>query len=314
MTQAEPSAELAAAFAAHAKAYGLKPGQQVNVLLLFVTVQTLFPEISLQQFLSRLPTYYQANDDNRLFPKAALDHHCPTAGSACPPAKRISYLLEYLAYVSRARLGNETIVSLDAFLTFVLADVATVPSPEVATTPTPVPDVPAPVATAPQLGPPPVVVTDAAVPGPLPAFSAPSVATEPVSPPVASPPVALPPTPTPSPETAAVPAVGQVFNAILSLKAADHRQIEGYLTTPGRLGTVAAGDMLVSHSVDYGPAILYLDIVNSDPPYVDIYVRAKDEQNTIIADVPPIEGRSSVIGEYTVRAKDGSFTIALKVT
>lgn len=100
---------------AHAKAHKITPGQQVNLLIYYLGLRMLFPEITFAQYLERTLLVAGATDENRQFPKDALDHHCPSKGSAWSPDERVDMMLTYLelCQILAAEGGS---LPFDAFL------------------------------------------------------------------------------------------------------------------------------------------------------------------------------------------------------
>lgn len=80
----------------HVKAYALSPSQTVDVLLNYIVLRTMFPEVSLAFYLERYRRLVGADANNLKFPKTALDHYCPKKGSAWPPKLRTELMLRYV--------------------------------------------------------------------------------------------------------------------------------------------------------------------------------------------------------------------------
>lgn len=268
----------AALLAQHAKEFGLKPGQQVHILTTFLTVRIMFPELTLPQFLERAPALYGANDENRLNPKDAMDHWCPTKGSQWPPEKRITLMATYCDYLA----GNPPapVFTLNEALAFVLGDKAAAATPPPAAAP---PQVQPPTA---PLPPPPVQTVDASVPT-MPAIPEP--------PAVAAAPVLTPP---PGGSVPIIPVGAQQLEAVVRLTADDRRKANEYLAMTAPIGTVALGKQLVETVTDMGTFVLHVDVVNAQPsPFVDLFCRDKSGTVDPIAEMTPQQVRQ-IEGTY----------------
>ncbi len=115
MSEATPTAPTNAdVLAAHAVQYKLTPGQQVTLLLYYLAIRLMFPEITLDQFLVRSRQIVGATKENRQFPKDAIDHHCPNKDSQWEPKDRLKIMLTFLNLCDI--LGPTEQLSLDAFL------------------------------------------------------------------------------------------------------------------------------------------------------------------------------------------------------
>lgn len=101
---------------AHAKANKITPGQQVNLLIYYLGLRMLFPEITFEQYLERTLLVAGATDANRQFPKDALDHHCPNKGGAWAPNERIDMMLTYLE-LCEILAADKLSLPFDDFLT-----------------------------------------------------------------------------------------------------------------------------------------------------------------------------------------------------
>lgn len=268
----------AALLAQHAKEYGLKPGQQVNVMLTFLTVQTMFPELTLSQFLERAPALYGANDDNRLNPKDALDHWCPTKGSQWPPEKRLVLMTGYADYRAALPAGAPA-MTLDQTIAIMLGD-ATPP-------PTPV--------AAPAQADTPVETVDRSVP-PMPPVE---------TPPTAAPPVEAPATPaatsSPGQQVPVIPVGSQQFEAVLQLTNEERATANAALASSEPLPSVGLGQAILSTVRDMSSFTLHVDVVNAQPrPFVDIYCRSKtDPGGQPIGELPP-QQVAKIEGQYQV--------------
>lgn len=82
--------------AAHARANKITPGQQVNLLIYYLGLQVMFPEITFERYLERSLAVAGATEANRKFPKDALDEFCPNKGSQWEPDERIDMMITYL--------------------------------------------------------------------------------------------------------------------------------------------------------------------------------------------------------------------------
>lgn len=103
---------------AHASQHKISPSQQVNLLVHYVSLAQMFPEITLAQYLDRTLLVAGATKENRQFPKDALDYHCPNKSSQWEPRERVDLLLIYveMSNIMRREAPDEPIPSLDAFL------------------------------------------------------------------------------------------------------------------------------------------------------------------------------------------------------
>lgn len=128
-------------FSAHSKSRELKPAQQVKLLLGYLVVRLLFPAISLAQYLTASDNLLGATDENRLFPKDALDHWMPTKGSKHTPEERVKFMATYIDY---ATATGASAISFDAFMAAVLgaAPAETPTAPAAAATPPSPPPLP----------------------------------------------------------------------------------------------------------------------------------------------------------------------------
>lgn len=250
----------AALLAQHAKEYGIKPGQQVHLLTTFLTVRILFPELTLAQYLERAPALYGANDENRLNPKDALDHWCPTKGSQWPPEKRLALMATYCDYLA----GNPPapVLTLNEAIAYILGDAAAAAAaPSPATPPAAV--TPPPVV-------PPTQTVDASVP-PMPPVQAPPAA---AAPPGAAVPI--------------IPVGAQQLEAVVKLTADQRRKMTEYLAMTAPVGPVELGKQLVETVTDMGTFVLHVDVCNGQPkPFVDMFCRDKSGNPNPIADLPP---------------------------
>ena len=131
----EPASVL---FAAHCKARDLKPAQQVKLVLGYLVVRLLFPHITFADYLTASDRLLGATDENRLFPKDALDHWMPTKGSKFPPEDRIKFMTTYIDYAASA---GEAALSFDEFLAAMQPSAVSPPavSPPAAAAPPPAP-------------------------------------------------------------------------------------------------------------------------------------------------------------------------------
>lgn len=100
----------------HCKAHKLTPGQAANVLLNYIILRMMFPEVSLAFYLDRYRVLAGADKDNRQFPKDALDHHCPSKGGAWPPPARVEVMLRYVEVLDLLAATNQAVIGFDQFL------------------------------------------------------------------------------------------------------------------------------------------------------------------------------------------------------
>jgi hypothetical protein len=264
-----------AALSAHAKQQNMTPGQQATLLLTYVSLSTLLPEVTFERFLERTAALAGATEENLQSPKAALDHYCPTKGSAWPPKDRIAIMADYLHLNDTLRSINELPLMFNEYLAQEASQFRA-RTAQAATVTTPAPVVTAmtepalsPV-TPPQAAPPPVAV---------------------------QPPQAAPPEAAPAPAEEAVPEL----TAVMAIPAADHALMLGLLMAMSPFETyngeaIALG--FVFHSQlcplpDVGTIVA--SVVNATPrPYLDIYmVEDPNRQDSgLLAEiVPPIHGQ-----------------------
>jgi hypothetical protein len=90
----------------YVKAHKLTPGQQVNLLIYYLGVRLMFPEISFERYLERTLVVSGATPENCTFPKDALDKYCPNKGSQWSPAERIALMLTYLEFCNALAAEN----------------------------------------------------------------------------------------------------------------------------------------------------------------------------------------------------------------
>lgn len=259
--------EALAVLAAHVKTRKTTPAQQVQLVLGYLVIRVLFPEITLAAYLERSDALAGATDENRLFPKDALDHWCPNKGSVWSPKDRLKYMGTYIDYCDNARTTGESPVSFNDFLTAVLGDQPAGAPPPASAAADPPPASPA------------VVAAPAE-----PSLSPPSGA------------VTLPPGFTPPP--AAAPAEVQGNPCAITLKRADVAKIAEYFALPSAVGGVPVGETLWTHLEETPQGQLRIDIVNSEPrPGIDMYlVRG----GAVFADLPPNNVATTIVGQYTL--------------
>ena len=263
-------------FKTHCKSRDLKPAQQVKLMLGYLSVHALFPHIALSDFLVASDKFAGATEENRLFPKDALDHWMPTKGSKYTPDERVKFMATYIEY---CHLAGPAAMSFDAFLAAMVppADVATTVTPAAPTTVTPVaPTTPV----APVVPEPPVT---------------------PVAPVVPAAPV--------TPVAPVVPVPAMTFDLLIS--AADRKKASEYLSLGGAVGGVAVGDTLLSWTVPGHNGLLHVDVINGEPrPSVDIYFEAGGQ---VVADMPPDTTGTDIVRAYVIRGEGGEFAVDIHV-
>jgi hypothetical protein len=128
-------------FEAHVKTHKVTPGQQVNLLIFYLGLRLLLPKITLAEYLEGSLRVAGATKDNLLFPKDALDHHCPNKDSAWEPKERVELMKTYLSLVEIASQEG-WLESAPPFTQFLATEAplykgqtAAPPAPEVPATP-----------------------------------------------------------------------------------------------------------------------------------------------------------------------------------
>ena len=310
--------------AAHAAAHKLPPGQQLNLLICYLGMRKLFPEISLELFLERAPRLYGATKENAAFPKDALDKHCPTANSAWPPKERINLLLSYLQVCTILNAQNMGDPDLEGFLAEAAVPQAgatlplTQPAGEVVATNPAAPPTPAQgtlspnVAVAAQIEvPAPAVVAAPVAPVPvgtrsilrvegreplygymqqLPGYPAPVFLSDAGEIVPNAPTAAVTPTDTPAP----MPVVATRQQTVV-LTPAELATIQAYLASPPQ-ANIPLGDDLWQKLVPFPDGTVQLAVCNAQPtPYLDCFFT---QNSNVVHELPP--RYHSVLGIYTI--------------
>jgi hypothetical protein len=256
--------EALAVLAAHVKTRKTTPAQQVQLVLGYLVIRVLFPEITLASYLERSDALAGATDENRLFPKDALDHWCPNKGSVWSPKDRLKYMGTYVDYCDNARTTGETAVSFNDFLQLVLGDLPAGSPP------------PSPAAA----DPPPAAATAPAEPSLAPPTGA-----------VTLPPGFVPAAPEEIPSNPGNPCP-------ITLKRADVAKIAEYFSLPSSVGGVPVGDTLWGHIEETPQGQLRIEVINSEPrPGIDMYLV---RNGAVYAELPPNNTAESIVGQYTL--------------
>lgn len=253
--------------AEHADARNLTPGARSTLLLTYLCVRHMFPDMSLPEFLKASDRVAGATKENRLSPKDAIDYHCPTKGSQWPPAKRLQVMLEYLDFCDSLP-AHEGDMPLDTFLTAVLAPAV----PEESATPEETSSVEVQSQPEPQPQQPQVVTPVSPQP----------VSPQPVSLQLAAPPAAASP-------TALLPPGSSTTDVTLTVGTARARA-DQLLSQPAS-GT-AIGDPMLQFHANCEQYLICLDITNGEPrPFVDVYVRDTSvDKCPVVFEMPPSAG------------------------
>lgn len=273
-----------AALAAHSKARDLKPAQQVKLVLGYLVIRLLFPSITFADYLVAADRLIGATDANRLFPKDALDHWCPTKGSQWPPEERLRFMAAYIDYATAT--GPEAL-SLDGFLSAVIPPDATQTAPPAEQPPAQPPPQPAVVAQPEAPVNPSTVVPASAIPS---------------GPPATTQTTLLPETPGLQPSAEALP-----FKLVI--ERAHRTQANQYFAMPTAVGGVPLGQSLLSFDLDGHGGKLHVDVGNGEPrPYIDIYFERGGE---VVADRPADNTITEIVGTYVIRGIGGEYAVEI---
>ncbi len=321
---------------AHAKAHKLSPGQQVNLLIYYLSLQPMFPEISLELFLERSQLVAGATKENLQFPKDALDHYCPNKDSAWEPKHRIGIMTLYLTYRSFALADGEAVMPFHEFLAAEAAgfreqyDTLAPANPPVAPAATEAPAAPAPKATKPKAAKKdkaasafvPVVDARAIFRGPLGDGIGPEITGtikavdnerqvvefagdngESLS--------AIPFSQlfAPTPQMPEAPVIEPAVTHPLRVNKADSARIAGFLALTQPVGNVPLGDILQGFEVDFdGVGKAAIQVINAQPkPSIDAFL--VDAAGTALAELPPRE--NALAGNYDFQVRGQVYRVAV---